>query len=186
MCAAALLALTACGQNAGTAGQRDYGLGRAATPSEIAAVDIDAGPDGAGLPRGRGTVDQGAAVFAAKCAACHGPGGAGVYPVYPALVGRDPRAADFPFATDPNIRRTIGDYWPYATTVFDYVRRAMPFATPGSLTVDETYSVTAYLLAANKIIAGDAVLDSASLTAVKMPSRDRFVRDNRRGRAEIR
>jgi len=181
-----LLALAACGPDSGTAAQQDFGLGRAATPTEIATVDIDVGPDGAGLPRGRGTVDRGAALFAAKCASCHGPGGAGAYPVYPALVGRDPRAADFPFATDPNLKRTIGDYWPYATTLFDYVRRAMPFDKPGSLTTDETYAVTAYLLAANELLAADAVLDSATLTGVKMPSRDRFVRDNRRGRAEIR
>jgi cytochrome c len=181
-----VIALAACGRDLGSGAQPDYGLGRTATASEIAMIDIDAAPDGAGLPPGRGTVEQGAAAYAVKCAACHGPGGAGIYPLYPPLVGRDPQAANFPFATDPNRKRTIGDYWPYATTLFDYVRRAMPFGAPGSLTTEETYSLTAYLLAANKIIPGDATLDSASLRAVRMPTVDRFVRDNRRGGAGLR
>ena len=182
----ALAALAACGRDFGATGQPDYALGRAASAAEIAAIDIDAAPDGEGLPPGSGTVVQGAAVYAAKCVSCHGPGGAGVPPLYPPLVGRDPRAAEFPFATDPNLKRTIGDYWPYATTLFDYVRRAMPFIGSGSLTNDEAYAVTAWLLAANKVIPGDATLDSASLRAVRMPSVDRFVRDNRRGGNRLR
>jgi cytochrome c len=110
----------------------------------------------------------------------------GIPPLFPALVGRNPVAADFSFAAHPGLPRTIGDYWPYATTVFDYVRRAMPFNAPGSLTNEEAYAITAYLLAANKIIPADAILDSASLAAVKMPAHDRFVPDNRRGGAEVR
>jgi cytochrome c len=179
-----LLVLAACSRDRGGAVQ--YNVGRAASPQEVAALDVDVGPDGAGLPPGSGSAAQGAAVFALKCAACHGPGGAGMPPLYPALVGRNPRAAEFGFATDPTLTRTIGDYWPYGTTVFDYVRRAMPFGAPGSLTNDEVYALTAYLLAANRVIPMNATLDSATLTAVKMPSVGRFVRDNRRGGAGVR
>ncbi len=161
-----------------------YGVGRPATPAEIAAVDIDVGPDGAGLPPGRGTAAQGAELFKQKCSMCHGQKGEGIGPVYPALIGRDPRQG-FPFARDWKIVRTIGNYWPYATTVFDYVRRAMPYTAPGSLTSDEVYALTAHLLAENDVIPKDATLDSASLVAVKMPARDRFVPDDRRGGPEV-
>jgi mono/diheme cytochrome c family protein len=160
---------------------KSYGLGRVATPEEVAAVDVDVGPDGAGLPRGSGSVAQGAVIFAAKCASCHGPRGEGMPPAYPAIVGRDPKGENFAFDSDWKITRTIGNYWPHATTVFDYVRRAMPHAAPGSLTNDEVYAVTAWLLASNQVIASDATLDSASLVAVKMPYASRFVRDDRRG-----
>ncbi len=185
--AIACLVLAACSRDHRAAvAVVQYHLGRAASPRDIAALNTDAGPDGEGLPPGRGTATQGATVFALKCASCHGPAGAGIPPLYPALVGRDPRAAEFGFATNPRLTRTIGDYWPYATTVFDYVRRAMPFTTPGSLTNDEVYALTAYLLAANRIIPMNATLDSASLTAVRMPAVGRFVRDNRRGGQEVR
>jgi cytochrome c len=106
-------------------------------------------------------------------------------PANPRLVGRDPREG-FPFGREPRLEKTIGNYWPHATTLFDYVRRAMPFATPGSLTVDEVYAVTAWLLAQNEIIPPDATLDAASLRQVRMPSRARFVRDDRKGGAEVR
>jgi cytochrome c len=181
-----LLALAACSRSRTTPAAVQYNLGRAASAQEVAALDVDIGPDGEGLPPGSGTAAQGAALFASKCAACHGPGGAGVPPLYPALVGRDPRAAEFRFGTDPTLTRTIGDYWPFGTTVFDYVRRAMPFTAPGSLKNEEVYSLTAYLLAANRVIPMTATLDSASLTSVRMPSAGRFVRDNRRGGAEVR
>lgn len=163
-----------------------YGVGRAATPAEVAAMDVDVGPDGAGLPPGSGTVAQGAAVYAGRCASCHGVRGEGLPPAYPRLVGRDPIAEGFPFARDPRLERTIGNYWPYATTVFDYVRRAMPATAPGSLSSDEVYAVTAWLLAANRIIPDTTTLDSASLTSVVMPYRDRFVPDDRRGGHEVR
>jgi cytochrome c len=101
------------------------------------------------------------------------------------LVGRDPRAENFVFGKDPGATRTIGNYWPYATTVFDYVRRAMPLTTPGSLTNDEVYSLTAYLLAANQVIPVTASLDAATLEAVRMPYVDRFVRDTRHGGREV-
>jgi cytochrome c len=162
-----------------------YGLGRAATPAEVAALDIDVAPDGHGLPPGRGAAAQGAALFAQKCASCHAPQGQGMPPFFPALIGRDPRGEGFPFAKDWRITKTIGNYWPEATTVFDYVRRAMPHTTPGSLTNDEVYALTAFLLAANQVIARDATLDSAALVQVKMPYRSNFVRDDRRGGNEL-
>jgi S-disulfanyl-L-cysteine oxidoreductase SoxD len=182
--AALMAALTACSDGRGASGaepSRRYGLGRAATQSEIATLDIDVGPDGEGLPAGSGSVSQGAAIYALKCASCHGPKGEGIAPAYPALVGRDPGTENFSFSKDWKPPKTVGNYWPYATTVFDYVRRAMPQATPNSLTNDEVYALTAWLLAANQVIASDATLDAKSLTAVKMPYAGRFVRDNRRG-----
>ena len=162
-----------------------YGLGRAATGAEIAAKDIDVGPDGAGLPPGHGSVAEGAALYAAQCASCHGPRGQGQLPTYPRLIGRDSIAEGFPFARDPRLVRTIGNYWPYATSLFDYVRRAMPQLQPGSLTDDQVYAITAFLLAANAVIPSDATLDSASLAAVKMPYVGRFVADDRRGGREV-
>ena len=158
-----------------------FGLGRAATDSAVAAWNIDVSPDGAGLPPGRGTPAQGGVVYAAKCASCHGAGGAGT-PAGPQLVGRDP-ADGFPFGQDPKLVKTVGNYWPYATTVFDYVRRTMPLTAPGSLTDPEVYALVAFLLAENAVIERTAVMDSAALAAVRMPARDRFVPDDRRGGA---
>ena len=160
-----------------------FALGRAATAAEIAAVDLDVGVSGEGLPSGRGDAAHGEQIFRDKCAVCHGARGEGI-PPNPALVGREPREG-FPFATDLKAPRTIGNFWPYATTLFDYVRRAMPLANPGTLTNDELYSLTAYLLAANEVVPAGAILDSASLVAVKMPARDRFVRDDRKGGKEV-
>jgi cytochrome c len=182
---ASLVTMLACSREERAAAPRHYGLGRAATAREIAARDIDAGPDGAGLPPGSGTVAEGQLVFAQKCASCHGAKGEGMLPMYPRLVGRDPVAERFVFGSTPGLPRTIGNYWPYATTVFDYVRRAMPLTTPGSLTNDEVYAVTAYLLAANDVIPPDTRLDSTKLKAVRMPYVSRFVPDNRRGGHEV-
>ncbi len=169
-----------------------FGVGHPATPAEIAAWDVDVAPDGHGLPPGSGTPTQGAVVFAAKCAACHGPAGEGQVGTPPAgqaaapkLVGRDPRDG-FPFGQDPKFVKTVGNYWPYATTVFDYVRRTMPPTAPGSLTNNEVYAVVAFLLAQNEIVDRNAVMDSAALAAVKMPARDRFVPDDRKGGATFR
>jgi cytochrome c len=184
MAAGLVVAFTACADGRSTSGaepSRRYGLGRAATQPEIAALDVDVGPDGEGLPPGSGSVSQGAALYALKCASCHGPKGEGIAPAYPALVGRDPSTENFSFSKDWKPPKTVGNYWPYATTIFDYVRRAMPQATPNSLTNDEVYALTAWLLAANQVIASDATLDAKSLMAVKMPYANRFVRDNRRG-----
>ena len=188
--AIALLAVAACAGDDRAVGRsepvRQYGIGRPATSAEVAAVDVDISPNGAGLPAGRGTVTQGQAIYARQCASCHGANGEGAPPLYPPLIGRPPAAENFAFGTNPMLPRTIDNYWPYATAVFDYVRRAMPLDTPGSLTDDEVYAVTAYLLAANQVIPMTATLDSASLVAVKMPYVDRFVPDDRRGGREIR
>jgi mono/diheme cytochrome c family protein len=174
------------GAAAGAADGGSRGLGRTPTAAEIAAVDIDAAPDGHGLPPGRGTVAAGATLFQQKCQMCHGPKGEGMAPAYPPLIGRDSAGEDFRVAKDYKLPKTIGNYWSHATSVFDYVRRAMPHTAPGSLTNDEVYSLTAFLLSANKVIAENAVLDSASLMQVKMPYRDRFVPDTRRGGPEVR
>lgn len=154
------------------------GLGRDADSTAIVAWDIDVNPAGAGLPPGRGTHDQGAVIFQAKCAACHGAHGEGMHPAYPALVGTEPR--DFSFDDDPKKVKTIGNYWPYATTLFDYLRRTMPQTAPGSLQPDELYALCAFLLAENNVIPRDAVMNATTLPRVQMPARDRFVLDDRR------
>jgi S-disulfanyl-L-cysteine oxidoreductase SoxD len=181
----AAITLSACRGHGAAEPSRHYGLGRSATSAEIAARDVDVGPDGVGLPAGSGTVAQGEVIYAAQCASCHGVHGEGKPPIYPRLVGRDSAAEGFRFGSDPRLVRTIGNYWPYATTVFDYVRRAMPLMKPGSLTNDEVYAVTAYLLAANRVIPVSSTLDAASLAAVKMPYVNRFVPDDRRGGREV-
>jgi cytochrome c len=164
-----------------------FDLGRPASAAEIAVWDIDISPDGRGLPSGSGTAAQGAVVFASKCASCHGPNGEGqvgkpaaMQAVAPKLVGRDPREG-FPFGQDPKLVKTVGNYWPYATTIFDYVRRTMPLSAPGSLSNQEVYAVVAYLLVQNEIVPTAAVMDSLTLPAVKMPARDKFVVDDRKG-----
>jgi len=153
-----------------------FGLGQPASSAHIARLDIDVMPDGRGLPAGSGSVDEGARLFAANCAVCHGVDGIGG--PEGSLVGRVPGDA-FDFGDGMRAERTIGSYWPWATTVFDYVRRAMPWDRPGSLSDDEVYAITAWLLYRNDIIAADAVLDATSLPQVEMPSRDRFVADDR-------
>ena len=160
-----------------------YGFGREATTEDISAWDIDVMPDGRGLPPGRGTVPQGSAIYARKCAACHGP--TGTEGPSERLVGREPRQG-FPFGRDPRFVRTIGNYWPYATTLYDYINRAMPLPAPGSLKPDEVYSLVAFLLWRNEIVADTAVMNSQTLPQVVMPARNRFVVDNRRGGPEIR
>jgi cytochrome c len=156
-----------------------FGVGRPASPDEVGAWNLDVNPKGEGLPAGRGTAAAGEAVYAAKCASCHGPKGEGGIPPNPKLVGREPR--DFSFATSAGATKTVGNYWPYATTLFDYIRRAMPQTAPGTLSADDTYAVIAWILAENEIIPRDQAMDATSLPAVVMPSRDRFVRDDRTG-----
>jgi cytochrome c len=143
-----------------------YGLGTPATPAEIAGWNIDARADGAGLPPGRGSVSEGQAIYASTCAGCHGRGGQGG--VADALVGGDGTLAT------ANPVRTVGSYWPYATTLFDYVRRAMPYNAPQSLSADQTYAVVAYVLNLNHILPDGAVLDAQSLPRVRMPNRNGF------------
>jgi cytochrome c len=154
------------------------GIGRTATADEVRALDIDVMPDGRGLPAGRGTAAEGAVVYAAKCATCHGASGEGGSAER--LVGRND-GDSFAFATNPRLVRTIGSYWPYATTLYDYTSRSMPFGQPGTLAPDETYSLVAFLLFRNGVIPETAVMDQASLPKVAMPARDRFVPDNRNG-----
>jgi hypothetical protein len=149
------------------------GFGRAATKDEVALLDIDVLPDGTGLPAGRGSAAQGSAIYRQLCAGCHGASGReGPSDV---LVGREPPEG-FRLARRGSYAApiTIGNYWPYATTLFDYVRRAMPWQSPGSLTADETYSVVAWLLAQNSIIRQDQWLDKRTLPTIKMPAVDRF------------
>jgi S-disulfanyl-L-cysteine oxidoreductase SoxD len=117
-------------------------------------------------------------VYSEQCASCHGPKGEGAAP-NPALVGTEP--GDFSFFRDPKVPKTIGNYWPYATTLYDYINRAMPFATPGSLSADEVYSVVAFLLAENGIVDRGAVMNATTLPKVQMPTRKRFVADDRAG-----
>ena len=156
-----------------------YGLGRPISAQELAAWDIDVRADGAGLPPGCGSVQQGAQVYAQKCAACHGDNGEG-RPVPGAVGGFDKLVGGAGTLNTATPVATIGSYWPYATTLFDYVRRAMPFTEPQSLTADETYAVSAYLLFLNHIIAQDAVLDAKSLPQVRMPNRGGFIEEDPR------
>ena len=151
-----------------------YGVGTPLSDQDIAAWNIDVAPDGRGLPAGSGDVATGARVFAAQCAACHGAKGEGL--LGDALVGgRGTLASAKP-------KRTVGSYWPYATTLFDYIRRAMPFTAPESLSADDVYAVCAFLLNQNGIVPPETRLDARSLPAVKMPNRDGFVADPRPGR----
>jgi S-disulfanyl-L-cysteine oxidoreductase SoxD len=148
-----------------------YGLGRPATEADIQSWNIDVSPTGEGLPPGRGTVPQGASIFAAKCSMCHGPTGTGG-PADRLAGGQGTLATDKPI-------KTIGSYWPYATTLFDYIYRAMPYSAPQSLTPDEVYSVVAWLLHQNGIIPEHTVIDAQTLPTVQMPNRKGFVRDTR-------
>jgi cytochrome c len=147
-------------------------LGKAVTPEEIASWDISIGPDGAGLPPGSGTPRQGEQVYLAKCIACHGEKGAGK--PNDQLAGGQGSLAPGQAPV-----RTVGSFWPYATTVFDYVRRAMPLNEPKSLSDDEVYAVVAYILQLNGVIGENDTIDARTLPAVRMPNRDGFVRFSR-------
>jgi cytochrome c len=154
-----------------------FGFGRPATQAEIDKWDIDVRPDGKGLPVGSGISAKGKLIFDAKCMACHGAGGIGgpngsLVTTSAVAAGKRPE-------------KTIGNYWPYATTVFDYIRRAMPFNAPGSLTNEEVYHLTAYLLTANKIMDEKAVIDAKSLPKIVMPAQKLFVPDDRKGGPEV-
>ena len=189
MIAASVFLVTA--QTLAQAPPKRFGIGSPATPEQTAALEIDVRPDGAGLPPGGGSAAEGAGIYAQKCAACHGANGEGG--TADALVGAEPKGT-LPFGPDyerwrngrPDVPFTIGNYWPYATTIFDYVRRAMPASAPGTLSADETYALTAWLLARNGIVADAAVMNAATLPQVRMPARARFVRDDRKGGSEVR
>jgi len=143
-------------------------VGRTPTPEEIRAWDISIGPAGKELPPGNGTAKEGAAIYTRKCAACHGPalegGGGG-----PALVGGQGTL------TTLRIQRTIGSYWPFATTIWDYINRGMPTTQRGSLSANEVYALTAFLLHKNGIIQESDVMDAKSLPEVRMPNRNNFI-----------
>jgi S-disulfanyl-L-cysteine oxidoreductase SoxD len=143
-------------------------LGRPVSPQEIAAWDISIGPDGAGLPPGSGTPQQGESVYAAKCIGCHGEKGSGK-PNDQLVGGIGSLTGDQPPV------KTVGSFWPYATTLFDYVRRAMPLNAPKSLSDDEVYAVAAYILRLNGIIGDAETINAQTLPLVKMPNRDGFV-----------
>ena len=142
-------------------------LGHTATPAQIAGWDISIQPDGGGLPSGNGTSAKGAVVYEQKCQACHGVRGAG-QPNDRLVGGQGTLASQTPV-------RTVGSYWPYATTIFDYVRRAMPYLQPQSLTNDEVYAVTAYLLRLNGIIGESDEINAQTLPRISMPNRDNFI-----------
>jgi len=144
-----------------------YGLGRPATAEEIVGWNIDVGPDGAGLPEGHGAVSEGRVIYDDKCAACHGAHGEGK--------PMDRLAGGFGTVFDAKSQRTVGSYWPYATTLFDFVRRAMPFDAPQSLTPDQVYAVCAYVLYLNGLVPETADLDARTLPKVEMPNRSHFV-----------
>ena len=164
------LLLTASAFPAGQAEGR-YGLGRPIGEEELASWNIDVRPDGAGLPPGRGTVAQGREAYLAKCSACHGEKGEGS-PMDRLAGGTGTLGTDKPV-------KTVGSYWPYATTLFDYVRRTMPFTDPQGLGAEETYAVTAYVLFLNGIVDESAALDARTLPEVVMPNRGGFLPDNR-------
>jgi cytochrome c len=182
------LAARAAGQDAGggaaEAMPESFGFGRAATPDEIAAWDIDVMPDGTGLPDGEGTAASGAPIYARQCAVCHGQAGEGG--VADRLVGYQPESTP-PFGPryeawrgdGPDVPYSIGNYWAYATTLFDYIRRAMPSNAPGTLEPDQVYGLVAWILAENGIIAADATMNATTLPAVEMPARDIFVPQER-------
>jgi cytochrome c len=167
----AVLALCGCTAVEPTPDAERWNVGRPATAQEVAAWDVDVNGSGDGLPPGRGSAEAGRALYARRCAACHGPNGEGG------------AASRLVRSTDPTAppRRTIASHWPYAPPLFDYIRRTMPPAEPWSLTADETYALVAFLLAENGILEPPTELDAASLRAVRMPAHARFVADDRRG-----
>ena len=169
--AGVVMAITLLGIDPGATAEEPFNFGRHATEEEIRAWDLDISPTGEGLPPGVGTVDKGGAVFAAQCAACHGPTGT-EGPADRLIGGQGTLASSEPV-------KTIGSYWPYATTLFDYIRRAMPLTAPQSLTPDEVYSVVAWLLHQNGIVSKDIRLDAAMLPTIRMPNRDGFLPDPR-------
>ncbi len=163
----AIIAATLLAHAAHAQQPRPYNLGQPAQPAQIDSWNIDVSPNGAGLPAGQGSVAQGKVVFDSSCAACHGAQGKGG--------AADRLVGGFGTLASAKPIRTVGSYWPYATTLYDYIHRAMPFNAPQSLSPDQIYAVSAYILSLNHIIPPDAVLDRTTLPAVKMPNRNGFI-----------
>jgi cytochrome c len=166
--ALAIACLSACLLRAQSPG---YGVGRAAGDQDVRAFGVTVAPDGKGLPEGSGTAVEGRALFAQRCAKCHGEKAEG--DVGPALVGgRGSLATVKP-------RKTVGSFWPYATTLWDYIHRAMPFHEPGSLSPSQAYAASAYILYLNEIVGEKDVVNAKTLPKIRMPNRDGFVADPR-------
>ena len=155
-----------------TAGAQPFGLGSEPSAEEVKAWDITIGPEGLELPEGNGTAKEGAQVYEVRCKECHGEQGIGGDQA--ALVGKPEQLKQAPPV------KTVGSFWPYATTLFDYTRRSMPFEEPGTLTDDQVYAVTAYVLFLNGIVGEEEVMNRETLPDVVMPNREGFVRDPRR------
>jgi cytochrome c len=143
-------------------------LGRTPTAAEIEKADLSIEPDGTGLPPGSGSVTQGEQVYVLKCLSCHGPNGTGT-------PNGDRLSGGVGSLATPNPLKTVNSYWPYATTVFDYIRRAMPITQPLSLSNDEVYAVTAYILSLDNVVRGNATLDAKTLPRVQMPNKNGFI-----------
>jgi cytochrome c5 len=154
------------------AGTGHFGLGVAATPEQIAGWDIDVRPDGLGLPPGEGSVEDGEWIYEEKCAQCHGSFGESIQG-YPALAGGQGSL------TDPRPKRTVGSYWAYVSTLWDYIHRAMPFTQPESLSDEEVYATTAYVLYLNDIVDDDFVLTRDNLASITLPNTGNFIPEER-------
>ena len=150
-------------------------LGKPIAPGDFAEWDIDVEPSGAGLPAGGGTADQGAPIFAEQCSACHGEGGKGATTTTSGAPAAPPVVSDVKRNGIDDTTLTIANYWPYATTLFDYIRRAMPWTSPKSLTDDQVYALTAYILAQNKLIGAKETINAQTLPKVEMPNRAGFI-----------
>lgn len=162
------LTLTVIMATAAVSAAERLGLGAPVDKATIAGWDIDVRPDGVGLPAGSGSAADGEPLYMDKCAACHGEFGEGAGR-YPVLMG------GYGTLKSQNPVKTVGSYWPYATTLYDYIRRAMPFGDAQSLSADELYAISAYVLSMNDIVAEDAVLDAKSLAAIEMPNHNGFI-----------
>ncbi|MBK9168857.1 MAG: cytochrome c [Bryobacterales bacterium] len=164
-------ALVLCLTAAALTAQSKYGVGRPATETDIKALDIAIAPDGKGLPPGSGTAVQGAAIYERRCQRCHGAKGAGG--------DESPLVGGQGTLNTPKPLKTVGSYWPHATTLWDYINRAMPFKEPGLLNPDQVYAVSAYILHLNGIVGENDAMDASTLPKVKMPNREGFVADPR-------
>jgi len=184
---AVVMIVTACNRSQ-SAHPDKFGIGRPASAEQISRLDIDVRPDGKGLPAGTGNIAAGQLIYNAKCIACHANGEKTEVPPMGELLFLNSVAVEKNSAGEKPERRTktIGTYWPYATTIFDYVRRAMPYNAPGSLSNQEVYHLTAYLLYRNHIISENTVVTEKSLPKIVMPGKKKFVMDDREGGKELR